>query len=564
MSDAEHRLLALAPAGGDAALTQQILARAGVQTIICDSVEMICREAEAGVGGVLLDQEALVPAAMDCLLAMLRRQPPWSDLPIMILMGDATPLPLAPGVVEALGNVVLLERPLREATLISTVRMALRGRRRQYEIREHLHERERRETALHLLAHASERLADSLAYEMTLERVAHLAVPGFANWCAVDLVESDGSFRRMAVAAGPAVPGSSGGEQHVAGESLYEAATLLRSAEPKLYAQISGADDADHLRLLYEQGIRSAIVVPLVAHLTPLGVVTFGRTDPAHAYAEGDVELATALAHRAALAIDNASLHRELEAAVQIRDRFLSIASHELRTPLTSLLGYTSLLQRGLTGNELAPAVQRALRTISLQATRLNLLIEQLLDVSRLQRGQFTITEQPLDFGELVARVVDEFGAIVAPRPVSFTQRSGPIVVRGDTLRLEQVLQNLLGNAVKYSPAGGPVEVSLDREAQEAILEVRDTGVGIPAAAQPHLFEPYYRSSATSSRISGFGIGLFVVREIVARHGGRTEVESTEGQGSTFRVRLPLLLPTPNGALMGVPQPEPLAAPLLS
>ena len=406
MNDVEHRLLVLAPTAGDAALTEQLLAHAGGETTFCDSVETICREAEAGVGVVLLVEEALVPPAMDCLLAMLRRQPPWSDLPIMILMGDAAPSPLTPGAVEALGNVVLLERPLREATLISTVRMALRGRRRQYEHRD-------------------------------------------LNW------------------------------------------------------------------------------------------------------------------EHAALVAEHASLHRELEAAVQIRDRFLSIASHELRTPLTSLLGYTSLLQRGLAGGELAPAVQRALRTISLQAMRLNLLIEQLLDVSRLQRGQFTITEQPLDFGELVARVVDEFGATVAPRPVSFTQRSGPVVL-GDPLRLEQVLQNLLGNAVKYSPAGGPVEVWLDQDAREAILEVRDTGVGIPAAAQPHLFEPYYRSSTTSSRISGFGIGLFVVREIVARHGGRTEVESAEGRGSTFRVHLPLLLPAPGGALTGALQPEPFPAPLLS
>jgi signal transduction histidine kinase len=134
--------------------------------------------------------------------------------------------------------------------------------------------------------------------------------------------------------------------------------------------------------------------------------------------------------------------------------------------------------------------------------------------------------------------------------------------MRGDVLRLEQVLQNLLGNAAKYSPADGAVEVRLDRDAVEAILEVEDAGPGIPAAAQQHLFE-HYRSGTPGSPISGLGVGLYIVHEIVTRHGGRIEVESAHGRGSIFRIRLPLLLPPP-GTGADAPHPEPLLATPLS
>jgi signal transduction histidine kinase len=231
----------------------------------------------------------------------------------------------------------------------------------------------------------------------------------------------------------------------------------------------------------------------------------------------------------------------DAEAALHTRDQFLSIASHELRTPLTSLIGYASLLPkvaaRG-TGD-----ITTMTARITRQAERLNTLIDQLLDVSRLERGQFAIEHQPVDVAALVAQVVDEVGVTLPPHTrhtIELIRLDDPVAVAGDARRLEQVIQNLLSNAVKYSPEGGPVRVRLMRTATEAVLEVEDQGIGIPQEAQLHLFEPFYRAPNVGMQASGFGLGLHIVREIVQRHGGRIAVASITGAGSTFRVMLPL------------------------
>ncbi|MDQ5853490.1 MAG: PAS domain S-box protein, partial [Chloroflexota bacterium] len=232
------------------------------------------------------------------------------------------------------------------------------------------------------------------------------------------------------------------------------------------------------------------------------------------------------------------------EAAVQMRDQFLSIASHELRTTLTSLVGYTSMLQARMAGETSADAMtQRQLSAIARQANRLNLLIGRLLDVSRLQGGQFTVERQPVELGALVAHVVEEFRLMLphgAPHTVALAHPDEPVEVLGDAARMEEVLQNLLSNAVKYSPDGGTIRVGVARQDGEAVLEVADEGIGIPAEAREQLFEPFFRAGNVGPRTSGFGLGLYIVQEIVQRHGGRVEVESTEGQGTTFRVIVPL------------------------
>jgi two-component system CheB/CheR fusion protein len=229
------------------------------------------------------------------------------------------------------------------------------------------------------------------------------------------------------------------------------------------------------------------------------------------------------------------------EAALTSREHFLSIASHELRTPLTSLLGYAYLLSQAVTQGRGDPVNMAGL--ITRQAQRLNLLIDQLLDVSRLQRGQFAIEPMLVDVAAVVEQVVDEV-RLAQPsdttHPIALTGPGAPVIIAGDAPRLEQVLENLLSNAIKYSPAGGPIHVQVRRTATDAIIEVTDQGMGIPPAAQARLFEAFYRAQNTGTQISGFGLGLHIVQEIVQRHGGRIEVDSTEGVGSTFRVVLPL------------------------
>jgi len=234
------------------------------------------------------------------------------------------------------------------------------------------------------------------------------------------------------------------------------------------------------------------------------------------------------------------------EQAIQQRDTFFSVAAHELKTPLTALLGQAQLFQRRAQREaSLSARDQRSLDVVVAQAQRLNSLIAELLDVSRIEHGRLALERAPLDLNLLVARVIEELQATIETHSIRCEGlSSAPLLIDGDALRLEQVLHNLLSNAVKYSPDGGEVTVRLSRAADEALVAISDSGIGIPAQALPQLFERFFRAPNAETRsISGMGVGLFVVREIVTLHGGRLLVTSTEGQGSTFTMILPLATP---------------------
>jgi PAS domain S-box-containing protein len=231
----------------------------------------------------------------------------------------------------------------------------------------------------------------------------------------------------------------------------------------------------------------------------------------------------------------------EAEAAVLVREAFLSIAAHELKTPLTALLGFTHVLQRSSkTALELPDRDRKALRAIGEQGKRLNRLIEALLDLSRIQLGRLSIEEQAVDVNAMARRVVAELEPTLEQHSLHIQTDDQPCIVLGDELRLEQVLHNLLQNAIKYSPDGGPILVRVVHNHGQIRFSVTDRGIGIPEAAQDFLFLQFYRGSNVDPRqISGLGIGLYVVSQIVSLHGGTIEVVSQEGQGSTFTVVLP-------------------------
>ncbi len=172
---------------------------------------------------------------------------------------------------------------------------------------------------------------------------------------------------------------------------------------------------------------------------------------------------------------------------------------------------------------------------------RLSRLIEDMLDISRIERGLFHVERRPMDLAALAARLVEQMEPALQRHTIALTVPDQPVAIRGDEHRLEQVLHNLLNNAVKYSPMGGPITVRVEQRAAQACLEVSDQGLGIPAAEQVHLFQRFFRvGNAQRSHISGFGLGLYLVKEIVSRHDGTVEVRSVEGQGSTFTVCIPL------------------------
>jgi PAS domain S-box-containing protein len=229
------------------------------------------------------------------------------------------------------------------------------------------------------------------------------------------------------------------------------------------------------------------------------------------------------------------------EAAVRVRDTFLSTAAHELKTPLTVLQGNIQLVQRRQSRTaSLAENDERLLRTIGEQAARLNRLIALMLDISRLQTGQLTVTRIPLDIGALIWRVAEEVRPTLVQHTLTCSFPNTPLMIEGDELRLEQVLQNLLSNAVKYSPGGGPITVRAAQQGEQVWVAVADQGIGIPPANLPRLFERFYRAdNVDPHQISGMGIGLHVVRAIVELHGGHVDVVSAEAGGTTFTVYLP-------------------------
>jgi signal transduction histidine kinase len=222
------------------------------------------------------------------------------------------------------------------------------------------------------------------------------------------------------------------------------------------------------------------------------------------------------------------------------RSDFLTVAAHELRTPLTPLSMYLQNLERRAARG--APIDPQLIDKARRQVQRLTRLVEDLLDFSRFESHRIRLAVDAVDVGELAEQVVSDFRSSAQRHEVALSRDAVPAVVHGDRERLEQVLVNLLQNAIKYSPHGGEIRVRVERVDGEVRVSVADPGIGIPTEEQPRLFERFFRAAnATTRNYSGLGIGLYISNQIVKSHGGRFEVQSQAGTGSTFTFFLPLL-----------------------
>lgn len=315
-------------------------------------------------------------------------------------------------------------------------------------------------------------------------------------------------------------------------------------------------DDVEHSDvlnpLLREKRVRSLMGAPLIVQGRVLGVLHVG-TLYERQFTDSDVQFLQIVADRVALAMDHARLYEtaqlareeaeEAMRAVRLRDDFLSTAAHELKTPVTSLRGFAELLLRvGERGEVLNPArYQRAILTICRQAQNLSRLVTQLLEMSRLDSGRLDLDRQPENLTELVRRAVEQAQAQTDRHQVTFSA-AGEVVAAVDAFRFEQVLTNLLDNAIKYSPAGGRIAVDLEQSGPDRVrLSVSDEGLGIPPDHREQVFERYHQAHAGSHR-SGLGLGLYLSREIVERHGGRLWVEPVADGGSRFVVEVPVMV----------------------
>jgi signal transduction histidine kinase/HAMP domain-containing protein len=406
-------------------------------------------------------------------------------------------------------------------------------------------ERERAEAQVRFLAEAGATLAESLEYQATLAKVARLAVPRLADWCVVDVVESEGEIHRVAAAhrdpdkdrllqQARERPGAWGVAQPSI--EVLETGTSLLFAEVTESILTRYATSPERRKLLLEIGIHSGMTVPLRARGRSLGAMTFVSSAPDHVYGPTDLALAEELGRRAAIAIDNARLYGEAQEAIRSRDEFFSIASHELNTPITSLQLMVERLERAPASAEgLAKAVDVMLR----QTKRLSTLIDELLSVARIRMGRLHLEREAIDLASIVKDVAERFGEELARAKCQLSV-SAPVPAVGcwDRTRLEQVVTNLLTNAIKFG-AGNPIGVRVDLGPRDTVrLVVEDHGIGIEPQNLSLIFGRFERAVSSTS-YGGLGLGLYIVKEILGALGGSITVESTRGMGSKFTVELP-------------------------
>jgi PAS domain S-box-containing protein len=411
----------------------------------------------------------------------------------------------------------------------------------------------RTDDRLRILADAGAILADSTDYQATLQALAELVVPLLADWCVVDVVEAS-EVRRIAVAHPnpskramvedlqrrfPTDPDAPGGVREVIETGTSRIIPTIPDAMLEAAAQ-----DAEHLELLRGLGLRSAAVVPLIARGQVLGAMTLAGAESGHVYREEDRGFLEDLGRRAAVAVDNARLLHEAKEAIRLRDDFLAMASHDMRTPLQAILSNVQLAIRRLDGAATDATVERrdALREHLDRAEqtthRLSSLVGDLLDVAMLRSGRDIGLEMGVfDLVEAATRIADAHQSIAPGHRIAV---DGPpaLSVHSDRVRFERVLDNLVANAVKYSPDGGDVILELSEDASSLRVAIRDHGIGIPAAELQSVFEPYHRGS-NASTMRGIGLGLSGARAVIRQLGGELTAASTEGAGSTFLVRLP-------------------------
>jgi PAS domain S-box-containing protein len=426
-------------------------------------------------------------------------------------------------------------------------------------ISRNISERKRAEHALRFLADASATLAAVDDYESTLRKVASLAVPDFADWCAVDLAEPDGTLRRVAVAHVDPAKVKLAHELHrryppdpSEERGAYGA---LRSGETDMMEEIpaelieQGARDEEHRHIFRELGLRSYMCVPLKSRTRALGVISFVTAESGRRYTQEDRAFAEELARRAAIAIENAQLYRELREADRLKDEFLAMLAHELRNPLAPIRNSLFVMkQPAANGAALTQARDMAERQVGHMAR----LLDDLLDVSRISRGKIELRKEAVEVAPLLGRTAEALRPQAEERnhELTIALPAGPLRVEADPARLEQVVTNLLTNACKYTDPGGRIGLSAERDGSEAVIRVRDNGIGIAPDLLTRVFDLFVQAERRLDRSQGgVGIGLTLVKRLVEMHGGTVRAHSAgPGQGSEFVVRLPALAEPAAGA----------------
>jgi PAS domain S-box-containing protein len=407
------------------------------------------------------------------------------------------------------------------------------------------------EQTARFLANASATLAELADYESTLQKVASLAVPFFADWCAVDMHDANGSVRRLAVThvepAKVALAHELDRRYPPSPSDAYGVMKVLRSGQPEWAAEIpdsllvESAHDQEHLRLVRALGLKSYICVPLKSRVKTLGVLTFVMAESSRVYDTDDLQAAEDLANRAVIAIENASLLATLKESDRSKDEFLAMLAHELRNPLAPIQNAVEVLRlRG----KAVPELPWATEVIDRQARQMTRLVDDLLDVSRITRGKIELRKERIELAMVVNSALEASRPLVEKRghELTVTVPHEPIYFEADPTRLAQVLSNLLNNAARYTDQGGRIWLTAEQQGAQVSIRVTDTGIGIPTEMLSRIFEMFVQVDRSLERSqSGLGIGLTLVQRLVAMHGGTVEAHSAGlGKGSEIVLRLPI------------------------
>jgi len=280
----------------------------------------------------------------------------------------------------------------------------------------------------------------------------------------------------------------------------------------------------------------SYLAVPVISRSGEvIGGLFFGHPEPGKFTKEHET-IVSSIAAQAAIGIDNAKLYEEVKALNEKKDEFIGLASHELKTPLTSISGYLQIISKMKTDEASQKFVNKTIQ----QVKKLTSLVSELLDVSKIEAGQLQLSIENFNIKPVVAGAIELIQHTNNNYAISLDTDIDTLMIDGDPHRIEQVLINLLTNAIKYSPGANKVAVGLTRVGDSVNISVKDFGVGIAADKLTKIFSRFYRIEGVTPNISGLGIGLYLSHEIITRHNGKLWVESEEGKGSTFWISLPI------------------------
>jgi PAS domain S-box-containing protein len=402
--------------------------------------------------------------------------------------------------------------------------------------------RRQREDEQRFLAQAGRALVTSLDYEATLRRIARLAVPQIADWTALYAVGATGEVERLEIVHADPAHGALAdafrrlplGPEHPVRRAIRERKPVV--AEEVTEAFVAGmSENPGYAELIRALAPRSLMVVPLVAHGNVLGAINLITAESGRRYTHRDLMMAEELAHLASLAMENARLHERTLAAVRARDDVLGVVSHDLRNPLHAITLSAAALREDVLGPEQR---ERTVAVVQSAARRMDELIDHLLDITLLEAGKLQLDLHPVSPGHLLREACDllEPQAHTRRQQVACAADDLPALL-ADEGRLLQAVCNLLGNAIKFTPEGGRIALRGERRDGEVLIEVVDEGPGIPREEVPHLFDRFWQ--ARRENRAGAGLGLAIAAGIVEAHGGRIDVQSEPGAGSTFTIRLP-------------------------